>query len=65
VTNIDVNLQLCASYTDIVENNVAAIMNEQTGVLQTNIDYMLDAIYKPFFDLGNCTRTLPNGTAGV
>jgi hypothetical protein len=40
-------------------------MNQQEGILKTNIDYMLDAVYKPFHDLGNCTRVMPNGPAGV
>jgi hypothetical protein len=40
-------------------------MNEQTGILKANVDYMLDAIYKPFFDLGNCTRVFPEGPAGA
>jgi hypothetical protein len=57
--------QLCASYTDIVQNNVAAIMMEQNGTLKTNIDYMLQAIHKPFYDLGGCEAVVPGGIAGV
>jgi hypothetical protein len=56
---------LCASYTDLIENNVPAIYNNQTGVFKTNIDTFLDAVFKPFNDLGNCTRTFPKGIAGV
>jgi hypothetical protein len=40
-------------------------MNEQEGIMKANIDYMLDAIYKPFYELGNCTKVLPAGIAGV
>jgi len=56
---------LCASYTDIVESNVAGVYNNATGVMKTNVDYFLDAIFKPFNDLGNCSRVLPKGVAGV
>jgi hypothetical protein len=56
---------LCASYTDIIESNIPRVYNNQTGILKQNVDYFLDAIYKPFHDLGNCTRTTPNGPAGV
>jgi hypothetical protein len=56
---------LCASYTDIIENNVPAVYNNETGILKQNVDTMLDAIYKPFHDLGNCKRTTPKGPAGV
>jgi len=56
---------LCASYKDIVENNIAGIYNHQTGIMKKNVETMLDAIYKPFHDLGNCKRTIPKGPAGV
>jgi hypothetical protein len=39
-------------------------MNE-TGILKQNVDYLLDAIYKPFYALGGCERVTPNGMAGV
>jgi hypothetical protein len=59
------SLQLCASYKDIVENNIAEVYNHQTGIMKKNVETMLDAIYKPFHDLGNCKRTIPKGPAGV
>jgi hypothetical protein len=40
-------------------------MNNQTGILKTNIDYMLQSIHKPFFDLGGCEAVAPGGIAGV
>jgi hypothetical protein len=40
-------------------------MMEQEGVLKTNIDYMLQAIHKPFYDLGGCEAVSPAGPAGV
>ena len=40
-------------------------MNGHDGIFKANIDYMLDAVYKPFKDLGNCTRVMPAGIAGM
>ena len=56
---------LCASYTDIVGSNVPKVYNNQTGIFKQNVDYFLDAIFKPFNDLGNCSRVFPKGIAGV
>ena len=56
---------LCGSYTDIVENNIAGVYMNETGILKQNVDYFLDAIYKPFHALGNCQRVFPKGIAGV
>jgi hypothetical protein len=56
---------LCASYNDLVANNLAKVYNKQTGLFKTNIDYLLDHVYQPFKALGNCKRVIPNGKAGV
>ncbi|KAH8806856.1 hypothetical protein DL96DRAFT_1629939 [Flagelloscypha sp. PMI_526] len=50
----------CELYRDIGVNTVPAILVSTTGVLKTNVDFLLQTIHNLF---PNCTFTLPVGAA--
>jgi len=54
---------LCALYQNLGSDNLPVSLNNATGLLKTNVDTLLDAIFKPFSS--GCTQLLPAGPVGV
>ena len=59
-------LQACESYTALVERNIPTVLMNSTGIMKENVDFLLNAVYRPFNERLNCTtQATPKGLAGV
>jgi len=54
---------VCGLYNNLGSDNLPAVLLNTTGILQQNVNTLLDAIFAPFSS--SCPKVLPAGPAGV
>lgn len=56
-------MKVCGLYNNLGSDNLAAVLNNSTGILKKNVDFLLDAIFTPFS--AACPKVLPAGPCCV
>jgi hypothetical protein len=58
--------QNCDGYYDLATTQLAASLNKTTGILRTNVETMLAAMFRPFHETAGCTKMgFPTGPMGA